>query len=336
MSGSPKTSAAIRAILCPAVSAAVLAFGLLSQASAQTAPAAAAPTSELNEIVVTGSLLRRTSEENESPVTVFTAEEIKQSGLTTVADVVRSISADNSGTIPTAFGLGFAAGASGVALRGLTVNSTLVLIDGRRAAAYALADDGQRSFVDLNTIPLDAVERIEVLKDGASSIYGADAIAGVVNVILKKQYQGGEINAEVGKGQHPGGGMERLTGSFGKGDLETDRFNAYINFEFEGDSRIFGGDRPFPYNTADLTSIGGVQGNSRGAFSGTVAPATLGPGTNPLLSTTQAGVFQLLNPSAGCRGPYDTPETGPTQFVGGGTDSFCRQNVAPYFDIQPA
>ena len=146
-------------------------------------------------------------------------------------------------TLPTAFGIGFAAGASGVALRGLTVNSTLVLIDGRRAAPYALADDGQRSFVDLNTIPLDAVERIEVLKDGASSIYGADAIAGVVNVILKKQYQGAEVNVEIGKGQHPGGGERRLTASFGTGDLETDRFNAYVNFEFQGDDRILSSDR---------------------------------------------------------------------------------------------
>jgi iron complex outermembrane recepter protein len=237
-----------------------LGVALVGSAGAQTAPAAAEPSSELSEIVVTGSLLRRTSEENESPVTVFTAEEIKQTGLTTIADVVRTISADNSGTIPTAFAAGFAAGSSGVALRGLTVNSTLVLIDGRRAAPYALADDGERSFVDLNTIPLDSVERVEILKDGASSIYGADAIAGVVNVILKKQYQGAEVSAELGKGQHPGGNMERVTATFGKGDLETDRFNAYINFEFEGDARIRTGDRPFPFNTTDLSSIGGIDG----------------------------------------------------------------------------
>jgi outer membrane receptor protein involved in Fe transport len=83
-----------------------VAFG--GSAGAQTAPAAAEPSSELTEIVVTGSLLRRTSEENESPVTVFTAEAIKQTGLTTIADVIRTVSADNSGTIPTAFAAGFA------------------------------------------------------------------------------------------------------------------------------------------------------------------------------------------------------------------------------------
>jgi iron complex outermembrane recepter protein len=340
MSGSPLTSAAVRAVLCPVVTAAVMAFGLMAQASAQTATTAAAPT-ELSEIVVTGSLLRRTSEESESPVTVFTAEQIKQTGLTTVADVVRTISADNSGTIPTAFGVGFAAGSSGVALRGLTVNSTLVLIDGRRAAPYALADDGQRSFVDLNTIPLDSVERIEILKDGASSIYGADAIAGVVNVILKKQYQGAEVSAEYGVGQHPGGGMERLTGSFGKGDLETDRFNAYFNFEFEGDSRIAGGDRPFPYNTSDLTSINGLDGRSgfpgvsSGSTTAIVAPATAGPGATPILGAHGVGPYQLLNPAAGCTGVSNTLTTSPGVF-GTGTDTYCLQNRAAYGDFQPA
>jgi iron complex outermembrane receptor protein len=342
MSGSPKTSAAVKAVLCPVVTVAVMAFGLMAQASAQTAPAAA-PNTELNEIVVTGSLLRRTSEETESPVTVFTAEEIKQTGLTTVADVVRTISADNSGTIPTAFGNGFAAGSSGVALRGLTVNSTLVLIDGRRAAPYALADDGQRSFVDLNTIPLDSVERIEILKDGASSIYGADAIAGVVNIILKKQYQGAEVSAEYGVGQHPGGGEERFTASFGKGDLETDRFNAYVNVEFQGDTRIAVGDRPFPFNTTDLSSINGIDGRSGFPTVGStptavVAPATAGPNpATPYLGTHLAGAYQLLNPGAGCTGAATTAASGASQFAKGAfTDNYCLQNQALYGDDQPA
>jgi iron complex outermembrane recepter protein len=332
-----KTSAAVRASLYPALSAA-MAFGLMSQASAQTAPAAAAPSNELTEIVVTGSLLRRTDVETPSPVTIFTAEEIKQTGLTTVTDVVRTLSADNSGTIPTAFGIGFAAGASGVALRGLTVNSTLVLIDGRRAAPYALADDGQRSFVDLNTIQLDSVERIEVLKDGASSIYGADAIAGVVNVILKKQYQGAEVSAEIGKGQHPGGGTERVTASFGHGDLDSDRYNAYFNFEFQGDSRILGSDRPFPFNTTDLSGIGGVDGRfgTPGSFSGTttaiVAPGA--PGSPPtLFNSTLNGAYQ---PLGACAGAGNTPASAPSGFDPTLTDNYCLQNRALYTDFQPA
>jgi iron complex outermembrane receptor protein len=142
------------------------------------------------EVIITGSMLPQTQTQPQPPATSFSAEQIRESGSTTAADFIRSLPADNSGSLSTAFVGGFAIGGSGVSLRGLTVNSTLVVIDGRRAAPYALSDDGQRSFVDLNTLPLDSVERIEVLKDGASSLYGADAIAGVVNIILKKAVSG--------------------------------------------------------------------------------------------------------------------------------------------------
>ena len=315
--------------------------GFLSPLFAQT-PSTGVPENEMSEVVVTGSLLRRTDTETESPVTVMTAQDIQRAGLTTIADVVRSISADNSGTIPTAFGVGFAAGSSGVALRGLTVNSTLVLIDGRRAAPYALADDGQRSFVDLNTIPLDSVERVEVLKDGASSIYGADAIAGVVNVILKKQYQGAEVYAEVGKGQHPGGGTDRFTASLGKGDLDTDRFNAYFNLEYQGDSRILGTDRPFPFNTNDLSSIGGINNlaGTPGSFSGTttaiVAPGVLAPGAQSpgILNTTLAGPYRPLG--SACTGQGNTSASAASIFDPTVNDNYCLQNRAGFGDFQPA
>jgi iron complex outermembrane receptor protein len=320
----------------------VATLALATSAIAQTSTPTASDSSELKEIVVTGSMLHRLDTETESPVTTFSAEQIQQTGFTTISDVVRTISADNSGTLPTAFGIGFAAGAAGVALRGLTVNSTLVLIDGRRAAPYALADDGQRSFVDLNTIPLDAVERIEILKDGASSIYGADAIAGVVNVILKKEFQGAEVKVEIGKGQHPGGGERRLTASFGAGDLETDRFNAYFNFEYQGDDRILASDRSFPFNTSDLSSIGGIDQRvgTPGAFSGTtsavVAPATYTPGpgvaTPGILNATQVGAFR---PLTSCTGVSNTPATAPSAITGL-TDSYCLQNRASYYDDVPA
>ncbi|KAG9603393.1 hypothetical protein KCV01_g6856, partial [Aureobasidium melanogenum] len=97
----------------------------------------------LQTITVTGSAIPRIDTETASPVTTISAKDIARSGYTTISDVVRSISADNSGSIPNSFTNGFAAGSSGVALRGLTVNSTLVLIDGHRAATYAVADDGQ-------------------------------------------------------------------------------------------------------------------------------------------------------------------------------------------------
>ena len=214
---------------------------------------------QLQAVTVTGSAIPRTSTETSSPVQVLTRADIDRSGLTTTADVVRSVSADNSGSVPTAFGNGFAAGSSGVALRGLTVNSTLVLIDGRRAANYALDDDGERGFVDLNTIPLNAVDRIEILKDGASALYGADAIAGVVNIIMKKEYRAKEFVFEGGTSQHGGGTTTHLSGIVGTGSLPANRYNAYLSFEYQKDDRIAASQRGFPFNTQDLSPLGGVN-----------------------------------------------------------------------------
>src|SRR4029453_18237893 len=115
-----------------------------------------------------------------------------------IQEVLRSVTADGLGSIPTSFSNGFASGSAAVSLRGLGVNSTLVLVNGRRMTSYGLADDGTRNFVDLNSLPLEAVERIEVLKDGASAIDGADAVGGVVNVILRKKSTGAPIGGRRG------------------------------------------------------------------------------------------------------------------------------------------
>jgi iron complex outermembrane receptor protein len=242
-------------------------------------------------------------------VTVITAQQIQRSGLTTLSDVVRAISADNSGSVPNAFSNGFAAGSSGVALRGLTVNSTLVLIDGHRNANYPVSDDGQRAFVDLNTIPLAAVERIEVLKDGASSLYGADAIAGVVNVILRHSVQGVEATADVGTSQHGGGFTRKATLLAGGGDLDTDHYNAYMSVQYQKDNAIWARDRDFPFNTGDLSSLGGPGlGGAPGRAAGT---------DGAIRPSDGSGLWQPLH---GCTtGPLVTdPKNG----------SWCRYDAA--------
>ena len=286
----------------------------------------------LQEVVVTGTLIRRAEMQMPSPLTVITSAEIANSGFTQVADVLRSLSADNSGTIPTAFGSGFAAGSSGVALRGLTVNSTLVLVNGRRVADYALADDGQRSFVDLNTLPLEAVDRIEVLRDGASSLYGADAIAGVINIIMRSSFQGVKIEAEAGTSQHGGGNMGRVSATAGTGDLISDRFNAFISFEYQKDGRITVGQRPFPFNTDNLSSIGGPNliGGQPSQFTGSkygsVTPGILGtPGD---ITTGIANPGALVQPLRAC-GAGSTA-------VADSSGSYCTENRAVQQDHQPA
>jgi iron complex outermembrane receptor protein len=130
--------------------------------------------------MVTGSLIKRTDTETPSPVQVITAQDLKDSGYTNVSDVLRNLSANGSGTFNQGFGQAFAAGATGIALRRLSAGDTLTLIDCERMVNYPLSDDGERSFVAVSAIQSNAVDTIEVLEDGASALYGADAMAGVV------------------------------------------------------------------------------------------------------------------------------------------------------------
>lgn len=311
--------------------------GFAQESQYKAAPDQRATTQALQTITVTGSALPRT--DTPSPLIVISAADIKRSGLTTVADVVRSIAADNSGSIPTAFP-GFAAGSSGVALRGLTVDSTLVLIDSRRAASYGLADDGKRTFVDLNTIPLGAVDRIEVLKDSASSLYGADAIAGVVNIILRHDFHGLEGNVEFGNSQHGGGFEKRGNAVFGAGNLDSDHYNAYVAFEYQGDNRIPALSRGFPFNTADLSSIGGFNLTSgqpalnSGSIYGSVTPATLATPGDLTSGVVLPGA--LSQPLRAC-GLGSTLVNDPHNNLGGGAGSYCTQNLlGQNSDDQPA
>ena len=138
-------------------------------------------------VEVTGSRIKRTDAETASPVQIITREDIERTGKTSIQDVLRGVTADSKARSRPRSPNGFASGSAAISLRGLGVNSTLVLVNGRRMTTYGLADDGVRTFVDLNSIPLEAVERVEVLKDGASAIYGADAVGGVVNIILQQE-----------------------------------------------------------------------------------------------------------------------------------------------------
>jgi iron complex outermembrane receptor protein len=244
----------------------------------------------MGRVEITGSNIKRTQQEGAASTQILTRKDIQQSGKTSVADVVRSLSADNNGSISGSFTNGFAGSASGVSLRGLSVNSTLVLINGRRTAPYGLGDDGQRSFVDLNTIPLGAVDRIEVLKDGASAIYGSDAIAGVVNIILRETYQGKTISGTLGTSGHGDGTLRTASGTFGFGDLDTDKYNYFFSIDAKQSNAIWQKDRPEYLGTADARPWGGRD--QRGGFTtssntggssmvGTVRPVTAGGATIP-------------------------------------------------------
>src|ERR1700685_4413449 len=211
-------------------------------ALAQNAPQNAGD-EPLAQVVVTGSLIKRTDLETPSPVQVISEKDLVDSGYTNVSDVLRTLSANGQGALNQGFGQAFASGGSGIALRGLTVGDTLTLIDSERMVAYPLSDDGERSFVDVTAIPFNAIDSIEVLKDGASALYGADAIAGVVNIKLKKTYVGSEVTAEMGTTQHGDGTTEHVAAIMGFGDLVSDGYNVYAALDWPRQELIEGSSR---------------------------------------------------------------------------------------------
>ncbi|WP_229260620.1 TonB-dependent receptor [Duganella alba] len=193
----------------------------------------AEPTGPIQRVEITGSSIKRASAETASPVQMITRDELMKSGKGTVAEFLQSLTVDGAGSLPSGFGSGFAAGSTAISLRGLGATSTLVLLNGRRMAPFARADDGQKSFTDLSTIPMQLVERIEVLKDGASSTYGADAIAGVVNIILRKDFEGVTVKADTGTSRYSDNNQNNLAVTIGKGNLDDDKYNLVFNIEYK-------------------------------------------------------------------------------------------------------
>lgn len=171
---------------------------------------------ELQTVEVTGSRIPRADTESMAPLAIFDREDIERSGVTTINEFFRKSVVSSAGIIDEKFTQGFAPGAAGIDLRGLGVNRTLVLLDGRRLPIYPTGQEGTQSFVDINSIPLAAIERIEVLKDGASAIYGADAVAGVVNIITRKDQEGFEGTAQYGMADEGDGEEARLSAITGK------------------------------------------------------------------------------------------------------------------------
>ena len=254
-------SRAIIAALCGTASM-MVAQETLAQAS-----------SSLQRVEITGSNIRRTDTETASPVQTITREEIQNSGKASVAEYLQTLSVDNQGSVPTTFGNGFAPGASGISLRGMGAASTLVLINGRRIAPYGLADDGQKVFTDLNVIPLEAVERVEIVKDGGSAIYGSDAMAGVVNIILRKSFKGTVASASVGTSRYSDGNEARATITHGFGDLDQQGFNVLLNLEVSKKDEIWNRDRKGrgAVGRSDLRREGFDAENTGGGSGGTGA-----------------------------------------------------------------
>lgn len=184
-------------------------------------------------VEVTGSAIKRTESETALPISVLTRADLERTGATTAQDLVSLIPSNFGGGV-LAQNVGFTGNPSTANLRGLGSQYTLVLLNGRRVANYAFGSNP----VDLNSIPLSAIERIEVLRDGASAIYGADAVAGVINFILRKDYQGAEVSAYDSKVQKGGGNTRSFNFTGGYGNLSTQRFNVLLSANHETDDAL--------------------------------------------------------------------------------------------------
>jgi iron complex outermembrane recepter protein len=229
---------------------------------------------ELEKMVIIGSNIPTAELETAQPTEVFTREKIDQMGVTSVADLLQRLpQSDANGLNGANGGFGFAPGATSVSLRGFGENATLVLLNGRRVAPYAYADNGTISFVDLNSMPLEAIESVEILSAGNSAVYGA--------------FYGNTVHEDYGT----------FKGSFtyGGGNDKTD-FLVVADYYHQND--LFSRDRTYSSH-ADLTSVGGInEGNSYsqpGRFAVPVnAPSLIG---TPWYNATGTGTINLVPPA---------------------------------------
>jgi iron complex outermembrane receptor protein len=184
-------------------------------------------------IEVTGTNIKRVDSETPSPVVTITREQIQRSGQRDIAELLRNIPAVSAGSQLDNAANSFSSGAQTVSLRGLGSAGTLVLVNGRRMtpSAYADPNTGNSVVYNLNSVPVDAIERIEVLKDGASAIYGSDAMAGVVNIILRKDYTGIEVAGSYSENADGIFGNYKASLTGGSGTLATDKYNVLATLE---------------------------------------------------------------------------------------------------------
>jgi iron complex outermembrane receptor protein len=259
--------------------------------TAQTGANAPSEQQKLQKVTITGSSIKRLADEKAMPIEVMTAAQIRELGVSSADQLVDLLSANVAGntnqvTNNAVFGtdadktLG---GANFANLRGLGPTGTLVLLNGRRVSTHGMSGGS----VDLNAIPMDAIERIEVLKDGASAVYGTDAVGGVMNFITRSDYQGLSVRGSYSTPQAAGGGQtRRISASGGVGNLARDGYNLMATVTFDNNEILRGTDRPWAtgyqpdqYLTPDSTSaihanmIAGSSSTTSAVYN-TAIPAT--------------------------------------------------------------
>jgi iron complex outermembrane receptor protein len=290
-------------------------------AFAQAAAAAPPPIGQLERVEITGSSIKRIDAETALPVQVITREQIQNSGAQNVEQLLQSVSAvTSSGGLTTASASGATTGGiSAVSIHGLTSLRTLVLLNGRRIAPYGIGFTGDSVSVDVNSIPLSAIERVEVLKDGASAVYGSDAIAGVINFILRQEVKGVELTGEYGNTTQGGANFKRVTATAGFGSLASDRFNVMVVGSYQKEGSLLGADRGFASSGINVDANNDTT--SGNTFPGNIAP--FDPVTGAIGGTRNPG-------APGCPAPYAISD--PAFFP----LTRCRFDPSPLVTLIPA
>ncbi|MGV7209390.1 TonB-dependent receptor [Oxalobacteraceae bacterium A2-2] len=254
-----------------------------------------APDAPMTRVEITGSSIKRAQAEGALPVQTVTHEDIAKSGVTSTEALLANITANTAvgGTV-TAQGAGSATyGLAAASLRGIGASKTLVLVNGRRLANFAT--DG--TAVDINSIPLAAVDHVEILKDGASGVYGSDAIGGVINFILRNNYNGVEVTG-YGSGTKDGGGANAKASIIaGFGDFDADRYNFTVSADVSKDKAIYGAQRGYAkeaWNNNGLRDASATPSGNLSTFDPTRTPNSAGIIPNSLASLG-AGLGNPLN-----------------------------------------
>lgn len=256
------------------------------------------PQEKVERIEVTGSSIKRTSLEGDLPLTIISRAEIDAAGITSAEQLLLQLNVSSNSNDNLASNAGIVGGeergnngASSANLRQQGVGSTLVLLNGRRVATHGLKG---RS-VDLNSIPFAAIERVEVLRDGASAVYGTDAIGGVINFILKTNYNGFQVGAFADHTEAGSGNIYRFNLLGGTGDVESDGFNIMGSLSYKSAEILRGTDRDF---TNTFQPERGLSPDTRGAPFASVNDRFSNP-NDPASSQYNLIGSGLINPNTG-------------------------------------
>ncbi|HEX8786235.1 MAG TPA: TonB-dependent receptor plug domain-containing protein, partial [Telluria sp.] len=277
-------------------------------------------------VEVTGSSIKRASIEGSLPVQTVSAEDIRRTGATNTAELLTTLTSNSMvGATNQAEGAGLATyGESTASLRGLGASKTLVLVNGHRLGNYAT--DG--TAVDVNSIPLAQIDHVEVLKDGASGVYGSDAIGGVINFITKKNYEGVELNGYTSVSRYGGGQTHKASILAGWGDIDSDRYNITVSADVSKDDAIFGRQRDYANSAWENSGFRDQSATPSGAIT-TFDPVTTRNANGVIpnaLNTLGTGLGSPLSPS-------NCTANGSDYDANLGT---CRFNSSPYVNLVPA